>query len=152
VRHGLPGQRPIPRFIQAIRRASFDQALEIIPERELLPAVCGRVCPQESQCEQRCTLGRKFESVAIGRLERFAADQAAEQGDGDVPVGGSGDRKKGRSLSAADQPDWPAPTILQSSAIGDYSTRPCTKQEGSWSTGSPNSASRRGSWRVRSLS
>ncbi len=83
---GCPVSVPIPRFIQAIKAGEFDQALEIIRSANLLPAVCGRVCPQESQCEQRCTLGRKFEPVAIGRLERFAADRAAEQGPGEVPV------------------------------------------------------------------
>jgi glutamate synthase (NADPH/NADH) small chain len=77
---GCPVSVPIPRFIQAIRAGEFDKALEIIRSENLLPAVCGRVCPQESQCEQRCTLGKKFEPVAIGRLERFIADWSAEQG------------------------------------------------------------------------
>jgi glutamate synthase (NADPH/NADH) small chain len=77
---GCPVGVSIPRFIQAIKAGEFDQALRIIRSENLLPAVCGRVCPQETQCEQQCTLGKKFEPVAIGRLERFIADWSAEQG------------------------------------------------------------------------
>jgi glutamate synthase (NADPH) small chain len=83
---GCPVRVPIPRFIQAIKAGEFDQALTIIRSENLLPAVCGRVCPQESQCEQRCILGKKFEPVAIGRLERFIADWSAEQGRQDAPA------------------------------------------------------------------
>ncbi len=83
---GCPVRVPIPRFIQAIQAGEFDQALKIIRSENLLPAVCGRVCPQESQCEQRCTLGKKFDPVAIGRLERFIADWSAEQGLQDAPA------------------------------------------------------------------
>ncbi|MCK9419193.1 MAG: NADPH-dependent glutamate synthase [Nitrospirae bacterium] len=83
---GCPVSVPIPRFIQAIKAGEFDQALTIIRSENLLPAVCGRVCPQEVQCEQRCTLGKKFEPVAIGRLERFIADWSAEQGRQDAPA------------------------------------------------------------------
>jgi glutamate synthase (NADPH/NADH) small chain len=77
---GCPVNVPIPRFIQAIKNGEFERALEIIRTANLLPAVCGRVCPQESQCEMLCTLGKKFEPVAIGRLERFTADWAAMNG------------------------------------------------------------------------
>jgi glutamate synthase (NADPH/NADH) small chain len=82
---GCPVSVPIPRFIQAIKSGEFDKAIEIIRSANLLPAVCGRVCPQESQCEKDCTLGKKFEPVAIGRLERFAADWTAEKGPGTAP-------------------------------------------------------------------
>ncbi len=71
---GCPVNVPIPRFISAIKEGDYAKALSIIKESNLLPAVCGRVCPQESQCEKMCTLAKKFEPVAIGRLERFAAD------------------------------------------------------------------------------
>ena len=81
---GCPVRVPIPRFIQAIKAGEFDNALEIIRSANLLPAVCGRVCPQESQCEKHCTLGKKFEPVAIGSLERFTADWAAEHGRSEV--------------------------------------------------------------------
>ncbi len=77
---GCPVNVPIPKFIQAIKEGEFERALEIIRTANLLPAVCGRVCPQESQCEMLCTLGKKFEPVAIGRLERFTADWAAMHG------------------------------------------------------------------------
>ena len=83
---GCPVQVPIPRFIQALRNGDFPRALDIIKEANLLPAVCGRVCPQEKQCEQRCVLGKKFDPVAIGRLERFAADWVMHHDLGTVPV------------------------------------------------------------------
>lgn len=83
---GCPVNVPIPRFIRAIKEGGFSQALSIIQEANVLPAVCGRVCPQESQCEKHCTLGRKFDPVAIGRLERFAADWAMQNGLSGVPA------------------------------------------------------------------
>ncbi|HOM27006.1 MAG TPA: NADPH-dependent glutamate synthase [bacterium] len=73
---GCPVEIDIPRFIKEIKEGDFQKALEIIYEKNLLPAICGRVCPQETQCEQLCTLGKKFEPVAIGKLERFAADNS----------------------------------------------------------------------------
>ena len=83
---GCPVEVPIPRFIQALRDGDVTRALHVIKEANLLPAVCGRVCPQESQCERVCTLAKKFEPVAIGRLERFAADREAEAGVPPTPV------------------------------------------------------------------
>ncbi|MBR5515465.1 MAG: NADPH-dependent glutamate synthase [Clostridia bacterium] len=71
---GCPVNVQIPDFIKEIEKGNTDKALKIIKETNALPAVCGRVCPQEKQCEARCVRGRKGESVAIGRLERFAAD------------------------------------------------------------------------------
>lgn len=91
---GCPVRVPIPRFIQAIREGEFDQALKIVRSENLLPAVCGRVCPQESQCEQRCTIGKKFDPVAIGRLERFIADWSAAQGRDDAPEAAASTGKK----------------------------------------------------------
>ena len=64
----------IPSFIFKIKEKKYEEAYEIIAKSSSLPAICGRVCPQESQCESKCTLGIKFEAVAIGRLERFVAD------------------------------------------------------------------------------
>lgn len=64
----------IPQFITCIKKEDFEGAYKIITQSSSLPAVCGRVCPQESQCESKCTMGVKFESVGIGRLERFVAD------------------------------------------------------------------------------
>ncbi len=71
---GCPVGVPIPQFIRQIREGNFQKAIVIIKEKNLLPAVCGRVCPQEEQCERLCLLGKKNEPVSIGRLERFAAD------------------------------------------------------------------------------
>jgi glutamate synthase (NADPH/NADH) small chain len=77
---GCPVGVDIPAFINHIADGKFDQAIGKIWERNSLPAVCGRVCPQEIQCEGNCILGRKGEPVAIGNLERFAADwERAEQ-------------------------------------------------------------------------
>ena len=70
----------IPKFIMEVKDGNFDKAAEIIWETSSLPAVCGRVCPQESQCEGTCIVGFKNEPVAIGRLERFVADYAREKG------------------------------------------------------------------------
>ncbi len=72
---GCPVRVPIPRFIKALKEGDFRAASGVIREANLLPAVCGRVCPQESQCEKHCTLGKKMEPVGIGRLERFVADR-----------------------------------------------------------------------------
>jgi glutamate synthase (NADPH/NADH) small chain len=71
---GCPVSVPIPQFIKEVKEGNFQKAIEIIKEKNLLPAVCGRVCPQEQQCEKLCLLGKKNEPVSIGRLERFAAD------------------------------------------------------------------------------
>lgn len=73
---GCPVNVAIPQFIQLLSEKRYHEAAEKIKETNALPAICGRVCPQESQCEKRCILGVKGESVAIGRLERFVADYA----------------------------------------------------------------------------
>lgn len=71
---GCPVNVQIPDFIEKIAEGKFEEAYKIISKTSSLPAVCGRVCPQESQCEGKCIRGIKGESVGIGRLERFAAD------------------------------------------------------------------------------
>ena len=71
---GCPVNVNIPDFIMKIKDGDFESAYRIINETSSLPAVCGRVCPQETQCESKCTMGVKFEPVGIGRLERFVAD------------------------------------------------------------------------------
>jgi len=73
---GCPVNVQIPEFISLIKEGKFQEAYDKILETNSLPAVCGRVCPQETQCEQKCVRAIKGESVAIGRLERFAADWA----------------------------------------------------------------------------
>jgi glutamate synthase (NADPH/NADH) small chain len=71
---GCPVNVNIPEFIQAIGKKEFSKAYDSITQTNALPAICGRVCPQETQCEALCVRAKKGESVAIGRLERFAAD------------------------------------------------------------------------------
>jgi len=73
-RTGCPVEIDIPAFINKIKEGDFPGAIAKIKEKNLLPAVCGRVCPQEVQCEKNCILAKKGEPVAIGRLERFIAD------------------------------------------------------------------------------
>ena len=82
--NGCPVNIQIPDFISKIKVGDFEAAYQIINKTSSLPAVCGRVCPQESQCESKCTLGIKFEPVGIGRLERFVADYHNEHNDGKV--------------------------------------------------------------------
>ncbi|MBQ9974706.1 MAG: NADPH-dependent glutamate synthase [Oscillospiraceae bacterium] len=77
---GCPVGIPIPRFIDKVAQGDFAAAYAIISGANALPAISGRVCPQENQCEGRCVRGIKGESVAIGRLERFVADWAAKNG------------------------------------------------------------------------
>lgn len=68
----------IPEFIQEVKVGNFEEAAKIIAQSSALPAVCGRVCPQETQCEEKCVLGIKGDPIAIGKLERFVADWSRE--------------------------------------------------------------------------
>lgn len=77
---GCPVAINIPGFIEQVKQGNFEAAYQIISENSALPAVCGRVCPQESQCEGKCIRGIKGEPISIGKLERFVADWAREQG------------------------------------------------------------------------
>lgn len=77
---GCPVSINIPAFIQQVKERNFEEAYQIISESSALPAVCGRVCPQETQCEGKCIRGVKGEPVSIGKLERFVADWARENG------------------------------------------------------------------------
>jgi glutamate synthase (NADPH/NADH) small chain len=82
---GCPVEIEIPDFVALISEGKFDQAVAKLREKNSLPAICGRVCPQEDQCEKMCVLGVKGEPVAIGRLERFAADYEIKSGKINVP-------------------------------------------------------------------
>lgn len=83
---GCPVNIEIPSFISKIKEGDFEGAYAVISQSSSLPAVCGRVCPQESQCESKCTLGIKFEPVGIGRLERFVADYHNAHNHGEISV------------------------------------------------------------------
>ena len=73
-KQGCPVEVPIPEFIAEVKNRNYDKAIEIIKGKNNLPAICGRVCPQENQCEKFCIVGKKNDPVGIGRLERFVAD------------------------------------------------------------------------------
>jgi len=77
---GCPVEVDIPAFINLIRERRFGEAIRKVKEKNSLPAVCGRVCPQEEQCQANCTLGKVGDPVSVGRLERFVADWEREQG------------------------------------------------------------------------
>lgn len=84
-RNGCPVEIDIPSFIRLIKEGRFVEAAWKVKEKNALPAVCGRVCPQEIQCESLCVLGKKGEPVAIGNLEKFVADYEAEHGEIQIP-------------------------------------------------------------------
>lgn len=92
---GCPVNINIPAFIAEVKEGNFEKAAQVIGESSALPAVCGRVCPQESQCEGKCILGIKGEPVSIGKLERFVADWARENNI--EPVGAK--EKKGKKVA-----------------------------------------------------
>ncbi len=87
---GCPVQIDIPRFIALTAEGKFEEAIGVIKENSLLPAICGRVCPQEVQCQLPCTVGKSLKSVEkavnIGRIERFVADWEMKQGKTKVPA------------------------------------------------------------------
>ncbi|MHA1961257.1 MAG: NADPH-dependent glutamate synthase [Candidatus Thorarchaeota archaeon] len=82
---GCPVNVPIPQFIELVAEGKFAEAARLIKKVNVLPAVCGRVCPQETQCEGNCTLFKKYGGVSIGSLERFVADYERENGLVEIP-------------------------------------------------------------------
>ena len=92
---GCPVSINIPGFIEQVKEGNIEEAYQIISESSALPAVCGRVCPQESQCEGKCIRGIKGEPISIGKLERFVADWARENGI--KPAGAK--EKKGKKVA-----------------------------------------------------
>jgi glutamate synthase (NADPH/NADH) small chain len=121
---GCPVGIDIPGFIAALAQKDIKRSYRILKSANALPAVCGRVCPQESQCEATCVVGAKFQPVAVGRLERFVADCALGRG-WDEAEPGSGARGQGPGIgenqSLAPRP--PAPTRRS----GGYPARPLKK-------------------------
>lgn len=93
-RQGCPVEVQIPEFIGLVKEGKYVEAARKIKENNALPAVCGRVCPQEKQCESSCVLGKRFEPVAIGRLERFVADYEREHPSGNKGKGNKGIKEK----------------------------------------------------------
>ncbi len=83
---GCPVEIDIPGFIGFIAEKKFKEGIVRLKEKNILPAICGRVCPQEEQCERECILGKKHEPVAIGRLERFLADWERKNIEIEIPV------------------------------------------------------------------
>jgi glutamate synthase (NADPH/NADH) small chain len=77
---GCPVEVPIPEFIKCLREQKYGEAIAKIKEKNALPAVCGRVCPQEEQCQEKCLVGKIGQPVSVGRLERFLADWEREHG------------------------------------------------------------------------
>lgn len=77
---GCPVELDIPAFIKLIKEEKYDEAIRKVKEKNSLPAICGRVCPQEGQCQKFCVMGKKGEPVSIGRLERFVADLELQKG------------------------------------------------------------------------
>ena len=92
---GCPVSINIPAFIEQVKEGNIEKAYEILSESTALPAVCGRVCPQETQCEGKCIRGIKGEPVSIGKLERFVADYAASHGLKPAPA----KEKKGKKVA-----------------------------------------------------
>ena len=92
---GCPVSINIPGFIHQVKEGNFEEAYKVISESSALPAICGRVCPQESQCEGKCIRGIKGEAVSIGKLERFTADWARENGIKPTPAA----KKNGKKVA-----------------------------------------------------
>ncbi len=90
---GCPVGVDIPGFIGLIKEKKYDESIKKIKEKNSLPAICGRVCPQEEQCQKTCVIGKRGEPVSIGRLERFVADQEQQKGI-DVPEVAYGNGRK----------------------------------------------------------
>ena len=90
---GCPVSVKIPDFISHIKTGDFEGAYQTIKETNALPAICGRVCPQEKQCESKCVRGIKGEPVGIGRLERFAADYHMANVEDEIEIRSRTERK-----------------------------------------------------------
>ena len=103
---GCPVSINIPGFIAKIIDKDYRGAYDVIADSNLLPAICGRVCPQESQCEGVCPVGDTLKPVAIGRLERWVGDMAIREGWANIPYTASSARVPPASPAP---PTWPRP-------------------------------------------
>ena len=109
---GCPVEIDIPAFINLVAERKFLEAVKKIKETNSLPAICGRVCPQEIQCETKCVIGKKGEPIAIGRLERFVADWERAQGKVEAPP-----RPKSRNKKVAVVGSGPAGLTVASDLV-----------------------------------
>ena len=109
---GCPVEIDIPAFINLVAERKFSEAAKKIKETNSLPAICGRVCPQEIQCESKCVIGKKGEPIAIGRLERFVADWERAQGRVEAPP-----RPKSRNKKVAVVGSGPAGLTVASDLV-----------------------------------
>jgi len=109
---GCPVEIDIPAFINLVAERKFSEAAKKIKETNSLPAICGRVCPQEIQCESKCVIGKKGEPIAIGRLERFVADWERAQGKVEAPP-----RPKSRNKKVAVVGSGPAGLTVASDLV-----------------------------------
>jgi len=109
---GCPVEIDIPAFINLVAEGKFSEAAKKIKETNSLPAICGRVCPQEIQCESKCVIGKKGEPIAIGRLERFVADWERAQGKVEAPP-----RPKSRNKKVAVVGSGPAGLTVASDLV-----------------------------------
>ncbi len=135
---GCPVAVDIPGFIRKLSDQNLRAAYDIITRTNLLPAVCGRVCPQENQCEGVCTVGDTLQPVAIGRLERFVGDPAIQKA-------GSASRTSrpppsASASSARARPAWPARPTWPRPAATSRSSRRSTSPAACCATASPTSA------------
>ena len=117
---GCPVSVDIPRFIRHLLVKDVDGALAVIQETNVLPSVCGRVCPQESQCESQCVIGRKLEPVAIGRLERFVGDHGRVVSPAGPTIDATG--PTGTQSHLAPLPDTTAPSSPEATTVPDATT------------------------------
>ncbi len=132
---GCPVGIDIPGFIVKISAKDFRGAYDVISDTNLLPAVCGRVCPQETQCEGVCPVGETLEPVAIGRLERFVGDQAIQEGWTSIPYIEPKGFKVG--IVAPGPRAWPVLQTWRRRAAKSRSTRPSICPEACCATASP---------------
>ena len=110
---GCPVSINIPEFIHNVKEGNFEEAYKVIGKSSALPAVCGRVCPQETQCEGQCIRGIKGEAVSIGKLERFVADWARENNVApEMPT-----EKKGKKVAVIGSGPSGLTTALRKSAL-----------------------------------
>lgn len=147
---GCPVNIQIPEFISKIKERDYEGAYNIITQSSSLPAVCGRVCPQETQCEQLCTLAKKFESVGIGRLERFVADWHNEHSKEKAKAPPSNGHRV--AIIGSEPPDLPAPEILPRKGTVSLYSRRFIKPVACLFTASLNSVFPNPFWKKKSIS